>query len=460
MRRRTDHRLKRAAIAVLALAGALIAGTSHAMSFAEAYAAARNSDPNFRSAGFELESQRQAVPIARSNLLPQVNVNVSRADVSGSRSFYNGGNQEVRTQLDYSSPQSSLQARMALFNREASKRYEQAQAQVDVAESVYRSRALELIDRLGTAYMQVLLADENKVLADAQLVAAQAQLTRAEQRFKRGEGTRTEQALAQAQADVSRVRVIEAADAREVARRGLKRLIGRDVPPLNQPAADFMPGPLEPGGLFEWIEIAVRNSATVRAREQSVMVARLNIERQSAAHYPRLDLVASISRNENDSVNNLGQTNILKSLGMQLSVPIYSGGGIDASVKQAVAERQRAEEDLRAERETVELEVQRNFQNVVNGAERVQAYKRAAESSEVAYRGAVRAQEAGLGTTADVLDALSRQYLAQRDLAQSRYEYLLSRLRLQSLSGLPIDEVVSDSDRLLNRTPAPAPTKP
>jgi hypothetical protein len=86
---------------------------------------------------------------------------------------------------------------------------------------------------------------------------------------------------------------------------------------------------------------------------------------------------------------------------------------------------------------------------------KLQAYQRAVDSSEVAYRGAVRTQEAGLATTADVLDARARLYGAQRDLSQARYDYLLSRLRLLASAGSAVDEVVTDIDRQL-----PMPAKP
>lgn len=445
--RRAFHRL--ALAAALALAG----GGASAMGFAEAFAAARANDATFSAAGHELESQRQLVPITRSALLPQVSLNASTADVSGTRQFFNSQNQEVTVQVGYASPQSSLQMRMPLYNRESSKRYEQAQAQVEMAESIYRTRGLELIDRVGTTYLQVLLAMDNRALAESHLTAARGQLTRAEQRFKRGEGTRTEQALAQANVDVARVRLIESGDQLEIARRNFKRLIGQDTPSLNQLDKDFIPGELVPQGLVEWLDLALRNSAAIRARQQGVIVAGLNIERQSAGHHPRVDFVASIARNENDSLSNLGQTSVLKSLGVQLSVPLYSGGGVDASVKQALADKARAEAELKAERENVEVELQRNYMLAVNGATRVTAYRQAAASSEVAYQGAVRTQEAGLGTISDVLDAQIRLYVARRDLAQSRYDYLLSRLRLMAQAGLPIDEIVADLDRLLVQVP-------
>lgn len=421
-----------------------------AMSFAETMVAARGFDAQFRAAAFELESVRQGVPIARASLLPQVALNASRSDVSGSRQFFNSAEQEAKVQVGYATPQASLSLRMPLYNKEALSRYDEAQARLEGAESLYRTRGLDLADRAGAAYLQVLLGESNVALAEQQLVAVKGQLARSDQRLARGEGTRTEQAQARAAVDLGQVRLIEANNDLENARRGLKRVTGVDTPRLNQIPADFSPGEIVPNRLFDWLEQAARNNPTIQARQQAVVAARFGIQRQTAGHYPRVDLVASIARSENESLSNLGQTSVLKSLGVQLNVPLYSGGGVDASVKQAVADRARSEEELRSEREGVEVDLQRYFQDVSNGTVKAAAYRRAVESSEVAYRGAVRAQEAGLGTTADVLDAQALLYAAQRDWARARYDYLLSRLRLMALAGQPVDDLVADIDRQLS----------
>lgn len=442
-------RLANAAAVTVLGAGLLALLPAHAASFAEIFAAARDYDAQYKASGYDLQSAKLAVPVARSALLPQVGMSYSRSDVSGTRSFYNTLNQEVQVQLQYASPQTNLQVRMPLWNQEARARYDQSQVQADAAEQVYRSRGLELLDRVGTSYLQVLQALDNRGLAQSQLVAVQGQLDRAEQRFKRGEGTRTDAALAQAAVDIAKAKVLEADDQILLARRTLRRLTGRDTPELNQPAADFKPGELLPNRLTEWFETAERNSPTIQARQQAVMAARLGVKRQQAGHMPRVDLYASIARNENETLNNLGQTSVLKTMGVQVNVPLYSGGGVDASVKQAVADQSRTEEELRLERESVQVEVQRNFQTVSTGPEKIEAYRRAVTSSEVAVTGAVRSQAAGLATTSDVLDAQARLYSAQRDLAQTRYDYLLAKLRLMAMSGLMVDDIVAEVDRSL-----------
>jgi protease secretion system outer membrane protein len=306
-----------------------------------------------------------------------------------------------------------------------------------------------LIDRLAAAYLQVLLSEEGQRLAAAQVEALIVQTRQADKRFKSGEGTRVDVAQTQAALDVAKVRSLEAADALDLARRQLRRITGLPSQALKRAPTDLTPDvkPLE--SLVDWLQLALRQSPTLQAREQALVAARMNVSRNFAGHLPRVDLVASVSRSQSETLNTLNQTSTLKSLGVQLNVPIYSGGGVDAGVKQAMADQARVEEEIRSERENIEVEVQRHFMAVSNGGTKIAAYRQAVESSELALLGTRRVLDQGLGTNNDVADAQARLYGAQRDLAQARIEYLQSRLRLMLQAGMPMTEVVAELDRSL-----------
>ena len=138
-------------------------------------------------------------------------------------------------------------------------------------------------------------------------------------------------------------------------------------------------------------------------------------------------------------------------------MPLYSGGGVDASVKQSEADRSRAEEDIRVERENLEIEVQRQYQAVVGGTSRIAAYRKAVDSSELALQGARRSLASGLATGSEVAEAQARHFSARRELAQARFEYLLARLRLMVNSGAPAADVAADLDRALTASPVAPP---
>lgn len=438
----------RSCLGALFLSSAIV-GNVQGMSLAEAYEASRTFDAQYRSASFELESARQSVPIARAALRPNVVLNASQSEVQGNREFSNGLNQAVRVPLEYSSPQASLQMRVPILNYEALTRLRQAGQQVLGAEAVFEFRGLELADRVGAAYVQVLLAAATVEFSTSELAALQGQLDRAKQRQLRGEGTRTEVAQTQAGLDLARVRLIESQNQLDLASRSLRRLTGKEISLVRDLASDFMPGALMPSRLQEWVDLAEQQSLMLRVRRQNVSVAKLNVTRSRSGHMPRLDLVAGLVRSRNESLSSLNQTSTQRSIGLQLNVPIYSGGGVDAAVDQALADLQRAEEDLRAERESTQVEVQRHFSAAANGAAKVEAYRLVLASSETALEGATRSLAGGLGTQADVLDTQARRFMALRDLAQARYEFLVSRMRLMLQVGMPATELVSSLDSVL-----------
>lgn len=436
-------------------AALLLAGQTQAMGFAEAYDAARRHDPQFRAAAFELESARQGVPIARAALLPAVGLSMSTSETIGSRQFPNSLNQDTRVRVEYAAPQANLTLRMPIFNQEAASRLGQARAQSEVAEAVYLIKGIDLVDRLAAAYLQVLVAEEAGRLGEAQVQALAAQAAQAQKRLQQGEGTRVELANAQANLDVARVRLVEAKDQIDLSRRQLRRITGLEAPPMRQVPANYAPPPLQTEALQDWLALAVRQNPSIQAREQALMAAKMGVKRNFAGHLPRVDLVASVSRSQNESLSSLNQTSTLRTLGVQMNMPLYNGGGVDASVKQAMADQARAEEDIRTERENIEIEVQRQYQSVANGQERIVAYQRAVDSAELALLGARRALEAGQGTQNEVADNIARAFGAKRDLAQVRVEYLLARLRLMLQAGMSTVEVMSDLDRTLVESPGP-----
>lgn len=424
-------------------------GSVQAMSFGQAFEAALSNDAQIAAARHEKTSTQLGVPIARAGLLPSVSLNMSESKVRGAREFPNSLGQEVRQDLDYSAPQRSLSLRMPLFNYEAISRYRQALAQSDYAEALFNVRGNDLLDRLGSAYLQCLLTEENVRLSEAQVKAFEAQRDRAQRQMQGGELTRIEVAQAEASLDVARVQLIEARDQLAMSRRNMLRITGVDAPVLNTVSMDFLPTPIAPASLSDWVDLAERRNPGILARQHTVESSRLGIHRSQAGHLPRLDLVASASMSRNESLSTLSQESRLHSIGLQLSVPLYSGGGVQASVKQAVSDRERAEADLLVERQNVTIEVQRHFLAVSNGAAKVQAYRKALASMELTLEGNEKALKAGYRTFTDILDAQSKVGQAQRDLAQARYEYLLSRMRLQLQAGAPLEETVADIDRLL-----------
>lgn len=435
---------------VVALAAALLCAGAHAMTFQEALDAARANDATYRAAGYEYDAAKIGVPIARAGLLPAVSLTAADSKIVGTRTFPNGLNQEVRVPLDYSAPQASLNVRVPIFNYESISVYRQAKAQSEVAEAVYRTQGLDLIERVTGAYLQTLLSDDVLRLTQGQVTSLEAQSEQTQRRLDRGEGTKVQVAQTLANLDVSRARVVEARDQVDLARTKLAQVTGVPDARATELPKQIETEPLFPDRLGDWVDIALRDSPLLQARERNREVARQAVQRQKAGHLPRLDLVAGLAKQQNDSTTAIGQSTEVRSIGLQLTVPLYNGGGTDASVEQAQVRQAQVEEQVRAERETILVDVQRYFQAVLNSEKKVAAYATALDSTTLAERGSRRALEIGVGTVGDLAIAQAATFAAARDLSQSRIEGLLSRVRLMLQAGMSMHDVAGTVDRYLS----------
>jgi outer membrane protein, protease secretion system len=428
---------------------AVYSATAYAGEFQRVYLLALSHDAKYQAAQFSLASSQQAIPIARSSLLPTVTASVAETAVQGKRTIDSPGGGSVSTDLDYQAPTQSVNMRAPLYNAEASERLKQVTAQVSAAEATFVARKAELVERLALAYLQRMLAHDNFVALHAQVHAVVAQRNLMRRRFEQGEGTKTE--VAEARANLSQV-LVQWADARdqiETTRRSLELVTGVSAPaPLGLEERFYAPA-LVPSTMETWQQMAVASNPDISYRRHAVEVAKAGVERSSAGHLPRVDLVASTSNSRNESVSSLNQSLTQTSVGLQISIPLYSGGSVKAAVSQALADQSRAESELISEQQAAESEVARLFMGIQNGMSRLRAFEVALESSRVALEGTQLGQASGLRTNSEVLEAMRKVAQAQRDLAQARYDHILQRLRLFNKAGVAPDAVVAYVDELL-----------
>jgi protease secretion system outer membrane protein len=201
----------------------------------------------------------------------------------------------------------------------------------------------------------------------------------------------------------------------------------------------------------DWIERAETHSPEVQSLRAQVEVARQEVDKAQAGHYPTLDAIAQWSRSDSDTVTAVKNRYNNKSIGLQLNIPIFSGGYVKSAVRQAVAAQTRAEEALEALRRDLGVRLHREFRGVTEGALRVKALEQAVRSAEQVVLSNRRSFEAGSRTLPDILNAEQQKVSAQRDLAQARFIYLFSRVRLHALSGGPKAEVIDEVNGWLTR---------
>jgi outer membrane protein, protease secretion system len=154
-----------------------------------------------------------------------------------------------------------------------------------------------------------------------------------------------------------------------------------------------------------------------------------------SAHFPTVDAYAQLSRTQSDTPNSVNTQYYQKSVGIQVTVPIFSGGYVNSQVREALSKLEASENQLEGIRRDLAVRVHQEFRGVTEGLAKVQALEQAVRSTEQLLISSQRSFQAGTRTRLDILNAEQQSGQAQRDLAQARFQYLLARVRLRALSG-------------------------
>lgn len=428
------RRLRGAVVGAALAAG--LAASAWGMDLRQAYEAALENDASIRASRAAAEAGRERLPQARSQLLPNVSFNAGRNYNDLTSQGRNVLGQPTTSQTQYWSGSQVLSVRQPLYRPYLAAQLKQAEAQVQDTDATLERDEQSLVVRVGESYFDALLAREQVALVLAQKATYTTQLDAARKGFAAGSGTRTDVDDAQARLDLTVAQELEARQNESYTRHRLETLTGQSVESLaGVDAGRFVPQEPVPASVQEWIARAEEHSPELQSLQAQLEAARQEIEKAKAGHRPTLDAVAQWARTNSDTVTSVNSRYDNKTLGLQLSIPLYSGGYVSSTVRQAVATQTRVQEMLEATRRDLGVRVYREFRGVTEGVLRIRALEQAVRSAEQAVLSSRKSYEAGSRTSLDVLNAEQQRIAALRDLAQARYVYLVSRLRLQSLAG-------------------------
>lgn len=412
------------------------AGSVSALGLVEAYEAALQNDPTFRSAVHENTAGQQNKLIGRSTLLPSVTASYSHTKNRADITQPNFLGQETTTHPQYTSEVGAVQLRQPLINLEGLARYQQGMAQTDYSDALFAGRRQELVVRLVSAYADAQYAEDQLMLATAQRDAFAEQMRVNERMFQKGEGTRTDMLETQAKFDVAEAQVIEARDNVTTARNALAAIVGIDVKDLDPLSDDFRVLPMQPESFEGWKTLALENNPEISAQRHAVEASRYEIRRNRAGHAPRVDMVASLSKNKGETLNTFNQESTVRAVGVQVNIPIYSGGYVDATTTQSISNHEKAKSDLEAKTNQVLVELRKQYSLVLSSAAKIEALDKSVKSASMLVTATEQSIKGGVRINLDLLNAKQQFYTARRDLALARYNYLLSFLRLRSAAGV------------------------
>lgn len=409
------------------------AGAAGLMQF---YGMALENDPAYLAAGKERDAGLEERNKGRAGLLPNIAFQYrngrNRSEVTQPTFFG-----EQTTDRSYRSSSSSLTLQQPIFDYEAISSYYYGVAQARHADERFRSRSQELAVRVAQAYMDALYATDQIDLVRVQKRAYEAQKTQNERWLAAGEGNRTDVLETQARYDLALAQEIEAQDNLDAALNTLAAMVGEpiDAADLDALGGQFAVRPLAPNDFEHWRAQALAHNPELIALRHSADAADHAIGKARAGHMPKVSAYASAGRDKSSSESTYGQKYVTNSFGLQVSIPIFAGGGVSSSVRQAVDNRDRLRYENDAKTREVLNELRKQFNLYNSSVAKLRAYQLAVDSARELTVAVRKSVAGGERVNADVLDAEQRYFDALKNLAQARYAYLLAGLKVRQLSG-------------------------
>ncbi|EJG0877007.1 efflux RND transporter outer membrane protein VpoC [Vibrio parahaemolyticus] len=420
-----------------------ISSSAWADSLAEIYDLAKQNDPQLLSVAAQRDRAFEAITSSRSALLPQINLtagyNLTRGDTEYDSNLIS----------DVSNDSNALTAGVnfsqELYNRASWITLDTAEKSARQADATYAAAQQGLILRVSQAYFEVLRAQDNLVFVRAEKAAVGRQLEQTKQRFEVGLSAITDVHDAQAQYDAVLADEVLAENDLINSYESLREITGQEHKNLNVLDTNRFSATRTNSPAETLIDEAKTKNLSLLSARISQDIARDNISLASSGHLPTLSLDGGY--NYGDTSNSArDNTTDNFNIGVNLAVPLYTGGNVASQTKQAEFAYVAASEDLEAQYRSVVKDVRAQNNNINASIGALKAY----EQSVVSARSALEATEAGFDvgtrTIVDVLDATRRLYDANKNLSDARYNYILSVLQLRQAVGTLSEQDILDVD--------------
>ena len=408
--------------------------SQEALSLTAAYDASRVNDPTVQSAAHAFEASTHEEAIGRGGLYPQVSL-TSRYGYGGRTD--GGDDSSYVNSNDYQSNNVTLAAQQPLYDKGRWAAYQEGKARGQLGTQLFDVAGQTLYDRVAKGYFDVARAENEIKLIAQQKAAINGLVTQSKKLYQGGQGAITDVDEAQARLDL-----VEAQEAEAQARRvaALRALSGRasvaidDIQAMDEELPAGTPIPPE-RDLSYWTDIAREANPELAARLAAVKVAEAQADSQRAGHYPTLSLTSQLSRRENRQYQEQDPRQDAYYVGVQLDIPLYSGGAVRASVAKAEAQVAGAQSDYDVQRQQLAEDIEADYLGVVAGFAKSKAMQRAVESNQRALISTQKGFQGGVRSTVDILDAQQRVFQARRDLLNTKLDMLQSYVSLHTHTG-------------------------
>jgi outer membrane protein len=428
----------------IGLACAASSSFANAEDLLSVYQQAQANDPVVLGAHAQYLATEENIEQARATLLPQLSGSASFSD-GESDSFNNAGN-VITADTENFTYGATLS--MEIYRHSTWLRLDNAKKLAHQSDISYQVAKQDLIVRVTEAYFNVLSAKDDLEFSIAEKAAIERQLEQTKQRFSVGLTAITDVHEAQAQYDnavTDEIRAENNVFNSEEALRVITNIYPRDLSILN--TERFGTSRPSPDSANEWQQTAEAKNLDLIAEKINVDIAKENINIAQAGHYPSLDLNGSINSSDTD-VNSINSPALdSQSIGVTLTVPIYSGGAISSSVRQAQSNYVVASQRMEQSHRNVVRNTRNAYNTVIAAVSAIKSLEQAVVSAESALKATEAGFEVGTRTIVDVLNSTRNLYNAKRNLSSTRYTYIQNVLALKRAGGTITEQDLKDINK-------------
>jgi len=409
------------------------------------YQEALRNDSLLSSAHFQNEAAQELVKQGKSLFLPSITMNASFDKQNKERKFLTpnlpsndllSGNKANYETYDY-----GVTLKQPLFDYSAYAEYKKILAQTSLSDKQLIKTQQDLIFRISKAYFETLLAKDQVDLFQYQRAAIQEQLSKAEAQFEAGLISVTDINEAKTKKALIEAQQISAVQKLKIKKREIQIITGK------------LPGkltPLNPVIIFteidnladDWITIAQENNLELQIKKDEIKIAESEIDSRRSGHYPTIDAIASRSRNWDKggypygATKNQGMRSYSDTIGVEISIPIFSGGMTSSRVREAVLLKSKLEEDQDYLRKEIELKVRDYYLSLQTNFAEIKAYQQAMIAATLQLESTQLGFQEGLRNSVEVLDAQQILFNAKLNTLEARYNYIMNFINLKLSVGM------------------------
>lgn len=402
----------------------------------EIYNQAKENDPTLLNAAAKRDAAFEAITSTRAVLLPQIQLTAGY-DI----------NQSSIDARDSNKTTAGIGFTQELYNRASWVNLDTAEKRARSLDASYAAAQQDLILRVTSAYFGVLSAKDNLTFVQAEKAAVGRQLEQTKQRFEVGLSAITDVHEAQAEYDTVLAEEVAAQNTLVNSYEDLREITGQDHSQLDTLDTARFTASKSDTDLNTLVQQAEEENLSLLSARIAKDIAKDEISRANSGHLPTLSLKGGygFSKESNDNNGNYALKDAEDiSVGINLAIPVYSGGATSSLTKQAEFNYVAASQDLEATYRSVVKNVRAFNNDISSSIGIIKAYNQTVISAESAKEATEAGFEVGTRTIVDVLDSTRRLYDANKNLSSARYDYILNQLKLRQAVGTLNEQDVLD----------------